>query len=137
MQGGSWGSRPLPFPEKVKVTFLGEVRNFIFYFCYVILSIILLSHQSNKVVRLPVRCFLILHLKNMISYYLLIAKLHAFGLDEDALVFIYSLSKGKKQYFRINDTYSSLQEVISKVPQGSVLGPILCNFCINDFFFFS
>ena len=71
-----------------------------------------------------------------IPHDLLIAKLHAYGFDEDALVLTYSYPKRQKQCVRINNTYSSFQEVISGVPQGSVLGPILFNFHINDIFLF-
>ena len=71
-----------------------------------------------------------------IPHDLLIAKLYAYGFDEDALVLTYSYLKRRKQCVRINNTYSTFQEVIFGVHQGSVLGPILFNFYINDLFFF-
>ena len=71
-----------------------------------------------------------------IPHDLLIAKLHAYGLDENALVLIYSYMKRRKQSVRINNTYSSFQTILSGVPHGSVLSPILFNVYINDLFLF-
>ena len=71
-----------------------------------------------------------------IPHDLLIAKLRAYGLDENALVLMYSYLKRRKQFVRINNTHSSFQTILSGVPQGSVLGPILFNFYINEIYFY-
>ena len=71
-----------------------------------------------------------------IPHELIIAKLHAYGFDENASVLIQSYLKKRKQSVRINNVYSSFQHIVSGVPQGSVLGPIIFNFYINDLFFF-
>ena len=36
---------------------------------------------------------------------------------------------------RINNIYSDFEEIISGVPQGSIIGPILFNAFLNDFFY--
>jgi len=59
---------------------------------------------------------------SIIPHDLLIAKLNAYGFDEDALVLAYSYLKRRKQCVRINSKYGSFQEVISGVPQGFALG---------------
>ena len=67
---------------------------------------------------------------------LLIAKLAAYGLSEEALMYILSYLSNRKQCVRINDTYSEFENIITGVPQGSILGPLLFNLSINDLFFF-
>ena len=60
-----------------------------------------------------------------IPHDLIIAKLHAYGFDENALVLVSSYLKKWKQSVRINSFYRSFQEIVLGVPQGSFLGPIL------------
>ena len=65
---------------------------------------------------------------------LLIAKLNAYGLDFDTKTFLHNYLKHRKQSVKINNIFSFFRTLHSSVPRGSILGPILFNIFINDWF---
>ena len=75
-------------------------------------------------------------MKQISPHDLLIAKLAAYSVDENLLMYIYSYLSNRKQCVRMNNIHIRFQNVISGVPQGSIVGPTLFNCFFNDFFYF-
>ena len=67
-----------------------------------------------------------------LTHDLVIAKLHAYGLDHDSLRLIRSYLSNRHQRIKLDSVFSSWRQTIIGVPQGSILRPLLFNNFLND-----
>ena len=71
-----------------------------------------------------------------LSHDLLIAKLNAYGFDQESLEFIRCYLKERIQRTKVGSCYSSWKLIKIDLPQRSILGPLLFKIFLNDIFYF-
>ena len=69
-----------------------------------------------------------------LSHELIVAKLNAYGFNLAALKLVQSYLPKRGQRTKINQSYTSWEEILSRVPQGSILGPILFDIFLSGLF---
>ena len=67
-----------------------------------------------------------------VNYEILLEKLNHFGIRSKENSWFHSFLTNRKPYVSINGFFSQAKIVLSGVPQGSTLGPLLFLFYIND-----
>ena len=67
-----------------------------------------------------------------LDHNILLLKLKLYGLNDNAIRLLKHYLSNRDQYVQLGNTKSQLYGISRGIPQGSVMGPLLCNIVIND-----
>ena len=73
---------------------------------------------------------------NCLPHQLVFAKLHVYGVDIKSLKSLQDYLFNRTQRAKLESTFSLWLKILLGVPEGSILGPLLFNFFLNDMLWF-
>ena len=69
-----------------------------------------------------------------ISHNLFIAKLNAYGFDQNLINVIFNVFFGRSQKIKVGSSFSDLLDILYGIPRGSILDSLLFNTNVSDLF---
>ena len=89
--------------------------------------------MDNRKVPLSIFCLDLSKALDTLNHTILLDKLFYYGIRSTWLKLLGSYLSNRVQFVKLNDVNSDILPIVTGVPQGSILGPLLFLIYINDF----